>query len=397
LAAVKRILAWCLFDFANSAYSAVIVVTVFSVYYVTHIVGNEHGLGDLWWGRAISMSLLLVVLTGPVLGALADRAGLRKRFFIAFTALCIGCIALFTTLAPGMVLQGFALIALANFAFESSQIYYNAYLPDIAPPERLGTVSGLGFAIGYLGSIVGLVVALPLVNAHQFNLLWVLVAAFFAVFSIPAFLAMPADRAKPEKQVSLSRLFRDVLGDPQLRRFLLAYFLYFDGVETTIVFSGIYAVTTLKFTTPEVIKLFLAVQCSALAGALALARPTDRWGAKRVIMLTLLLWIGVSVSAYFAQTKATFVAVAVTAGLGLGSIQAASRALMASLIPRGKESELFGFYALCGKSSSILGPLVFGAVSYLAGNQRAAVAAVGVFFVVGLILLQRVKSALRPT
>jgi UMF1 family MFS transporter len=397
LPAVKRILAWCLFDFANSAYSAVIVVSVFSVYYVTHIVGNERGVGDLWWGRAISMSLLLVVLTGPVLGALADRAGMRKRFFIAFTGLCIGCIALFTTLKPGMVLQGFALIALANFAFESSQIYYNAYLPEIAPPERLGTVSGLGFAIGYLGSIVGLIVALPLVNARQFNLLWILVAAFFAVFSIPAFLAMPADRPQPEKHVSLPHLFRDVLGNAQLRRFLLAYFLYFDGVETTIVFSGIYAVTTLKFTTPEVIKLFLAVQFSALAGALALARPTDRWGAKRVITLTLLLWIGVSVGAYLAQSKAAFVAVAVTAGLGLGSIQAASRALMASLIPPGKESELFGFYALCGKSSSILGPLVFGAVSYLAGNQRAAVAAVGVFFVVGLILLQRVRPAWHPS
>jgi len=390
---VKRILAWCLFDFANSAYSAVIVVTVFSVYYVSYIVGNEHGLGDLWWGRAISMSLLLVVLTGPFFGALADRAGMRKRFFIAFTGLCIGCIALFATLEQGMIVRGFALIAVANFAFESSQIYYNAYLPDIAPPERLGTVSGLGFAIGYLGSIVGLVVALPLVNAKQFNLIWILVAAFFAVFSIPAFLAMPTDRANPDRRVNFAHIFRDVLGNERLRRFLLAYFVYFDGVETTIVFSGIFAATTLKFTTPEVIKLFLAVQFSALAGALLLARPTDRWGAKRVISLTLLLWVGVSIGAYLAQTKPTFTAVAVTAGLGLGSIQAASRALMASLIPRGKESELFGFYALCGKSSSILGPLVFGAVSYLAGNQRAAVAAVGVFFIVGLLLLQRVRSA----
>lgn len=394
---MKRILAWCLFDFANSAYSAVIVVTVFSVYYVSYIVGNERGLGDLWWGRAISASLLLVVLTGPLLGALADRFGLRKRFFIAFTMLCIGCIALFTTLLPGMVLRGFALIALANFAFESSQIYYNSYLPDIAPAGRLGTVSGLGFAIGYLGSIIGLVVALPLVNARQFNLLWILVAAFFAVFSVPAFLALPPDRPQPEKRVNVAHIFRDVLGNQQLRRFLLAYFIYFDGVETTIVFSGIFAATTLKFTTPEVIKLFLAVQCSALAGALLLARPTDRWGAKRVITVTLVLWVGVSLGAYFALTKPTFVAVAVTAGLGLGSIQAASRALMTSLIPPGKESEFFGFYALCGKSSSILGPLVFGAVSYLAGNQRAAVAAVGVFFVVGLILLQRVRSASPPS
>ena len=394
----RRIIAWCLFDFANSAYSAVIVATVFSIYYVSQIVGNERGLGDLWWGRAISLSLLGVVLTGPLLGALADRAGFRKRFFIAFTVLCIACIALFTTLGPGMILRGFALVALANFGFESAQIYYNAYLPDVAPPGRLGTVSGLGFGIGYLGSIVGLLVALPLVKASQFNLLWLLVAGFFAVFSIPAFVALPADRPRPETTLNIGRILRDVLANHNLRRFLLAYFVYFDGVETTIVFSGIFAVTTLKFTTPEVIKLFLAVQFSALLGALLLARPTDRWGPKRVITVTLLLWVCVSVGAYFAQTKQFFFAVAVTAGLGLGSIQAASRALMASLIPLGKESELFGFYALCGKSSSVLGPLVFGAVSYLlGGDQRIAVASVGLFFVVGLALLQRVKPVSPPT
>ena len=393
----RRILAWCLYDFANSAYSAVIVATVFGVYYVSHIVGNEHGLGDLWWGRAISGSLLLVVLTGPLLGALADRSGLRKRFFVAFTLLCIVCIALFTTLRPGMILQGFVLIALANFGFESSQIYYNAYLSDIAPPHELGFVSGLGFAIGYLGSIVGLVVALPLVNARQFGLLWLIVAGFFAVFSIPAFVSLPRTAPRPEKRLELVRIFRDVLGNPELRRFLLAFFVYFDGVETTIVFSGIFAATTLRFTTPEVIKLFLAVQFSALAGALLLARPTDRWGPKRVITLTLVLWIGVATSAYFAQTKPTFVVVAVLAGLGLGSIQAASRALMASLIPPGKESELFGFYALCGKSSSVLGPLVFGGISYLAGSQRLAVVALGLFFLAGLILLQRVRPALQSS
>jgi MFS transporter, UMF1 family len=388
----RRILAWCLFDFANSAYSAVIVATVFGIYYASHIVGNERGLGDLWWGRAISASLVGVVLTGPVLGALADRKGLRKRFFVAFTLLCIACITLFTTLAPGMVVWGFALAAVANFAFESAQIYYNAYLPDVAPPGRLGTVSGLGFGIGYLGSIVGLLVALPLAGAKQFDALWLVVAGFFLIFSIPAFVALPADRPRPEASTPVWRLARDVLASPPLRRFLLAYFVYFDGVETTIVFSGIFAATTLGFTTPEVIKLFLAVQGSALVGALLLARPTDRWGPQRVITLTLMLWTGVSVGAYFAQTKPAFVAVAVIAGLGLGSIQAASRALMAALIPPERAAEMFGFYAFCGKSSSVLGPLVFGGVSYLlGGDQRAAVAAVGAFFVAGLLLLQRVR------
>ena len=388
----RRIFAWCLFDFANSAYSAVIVATVFGIYYASTIVGNAEGRGDLWWGRAISLSMIGVVLTGPVLGAIADRAGLRKRFFIAFTVLCIACVALFTTLAPGMILWGFALAALANFAFESAQIYYNAYLPDIAPPARRGSVSGLGFGVGYLGSIIALLIAVPLAAAHRLDLIWLSIAGFFAVFSIPAFVALPANRPRVTP-FQFRQIARDVLAHEELRRFLLAFFVYFDGVETTIYFSGIFAAHTLGFTTPEVIKLFLAVQASALAGALLLARPTDRWGPKRVITLTLLLWIGVSLGAYFAPTKTAFFAVAVIAGLGLGPIQAASRALMASLIPPGKEAELFGVYAMVGKSSAILGPLVFGTVSHaLHGNQRAAVLAVGVFFAIGLALLQRVRA-----
>lgn len=395
----RRVLAWCLFDFANSSYSAVITTTVFSVYFVRMIVGNETGLGDLWWGRAISLSMIAVALTGPVLGAVADRAGVRKRLLTLFTTLCIACVALFTTLRPGMILWGFALAALANFGFESAQIHYNAYLPDIAPAERRGFVSGIGFGIGYLGSVAGLLIAIPLVHAQRFDLVWLSVAAFFAVFSLPAFRGLPADRpgqvpvaaAVRDAAVGFGKLARDVLGLPELRRFLLAFFIYFDGVETTIYFSGIFASQTLGFTTPQVILLFLAVQLSALVGALALARPTDRWGAKRVISLSLLLWIGVAIAAYFVGTKSTFVAVAVTAGLGLGVIQAASRALMASLIPAGKEAEMFGFYAFCGKSSAVLGPLVFGGVSHaLGGNQRAAVLAIGAFFVVGLLLLQRV-------
>jgi UMF1 family MFS transporter len=138
--------------------------------------------------------MLGVALTAPALGAMADRRGIRKRFFVAFTAMCIGCLALFPTIQPGMVLWGFALATLANFGFESTQVYYNAYLIDVAPPERRGFVSGLGFAVGYLGSIIGLLAALPLVAAKRFDLVWLMVAAFFAVFAVPAFRGLPADR-----------------------------------------------------------------------------------------------------------------------------------------------------------------------------------------------------------
>ncbi|HMA42557.1 MAG TPA: MFS transporter [Gemmatimonadales bacterium] len=397
-----RVLAWCFYDFANSAYSAVIIATVFSVYFARQIVGNETGRGDQVWGWAISTSMVIVALTSPVLGAVADRAGVRKRMLAAFTALCIVCVALFGTIRPGMVWWGFTLAVLANVGFEGSLVYYNAYLPDIAPPGQRGYVSGLGYGIGYAGSALGLLIALPLVRSGRYAATWLSVALFFVVFSIPLFRAMPPDvasgvparRAAVDGITDFRRILRDALGVRDLRRFLAAFFFYIDGVETTIFFASIYAATTLHFTPGELILMFLAVQVAALVGAVLLARPIDRWGPKRVIDLSLLVWVAVVIATALTHGKAAFLAIAVIAGTQLGTVQAASRALMASLIPRGKEAEMFGFYAVVGKSSAILGPIVFGTVSHaLGGNQRAAVLAVGTFFVLGLVLLQRVSRA----
>ena len=399
----RRVLAWCLYDFANSAYSAVIIATVFSVYFARVIVGNTTGRGDQVWGWAVSTSMVIVALTSPVLGAVADRAGVRKRLLLAFTTLCILCVALFGTIQPGMVWWGFALAVLANVGFEGSLVYYNAYLPDIAPPDQRGYVSGLGYGIGYAGSALGLVIALPLVNAKLWSVTWLSVALFFVVFSIPLFRIMPADapgdvplwRAAQDGIANFRRILGDALGVPDLRRFLTALFFYIDGVETTIFFASIYAATTLGFTPGELVLMFLAVQLSALVGAVLFARPIDRWGPKRVIDMSLVVWVAVAVATALTHGKAAFLAIAIIAGTQLGTVQAASRALMASLIPKGKEAEMFGFYAVVGKSSAVLGPIVFGTVSHaLGGNQRAAVLAVGGFFVLGLLLLQRV--ARRP-
>ena len=396
----RRVLAWCLYDFANSAYAAVIIATVFSVYFAQQIVGNEAGRGDQVWGWVVSTSMIIVALSSPVLGSVADKAGVRKRMLFAFTYLCITCVALFSTIQPGMVLWAFVLAVLANVGFEGGMVYYNAYLPEIAPPERRGEVSGLGYGIGYAGSAIGLLVALPLVKAGQFSLTWVAVAMFFVIFSVPLFRTMPADkgsgvsisRAAVEGVTHFRRILGDVLKVSELRHFLMAFFIYIDGVETTIYFASIFAAKTLGFTQGELILMFLMVQLSALAGAFLLAKPTDAWGPQRVISLSLLVWVGVSVAAYLAHSKAVFFGVALLAGTQLGTVQAASRALMASLIPKGKEAEMFGFYAVVGKSSAVLGPTIFGTVSRLTGgNQRAAVLAVGALFVAGVLLLQRVR------
>lgn len=397
----KHVTVWAMYDFANSVYPAVITATVFSVYFTSDIVGNTSGLGDLWWGRVLALSMFFVALSSPLLGAIADNAGLRKRMLILYTAICIICVSLFTTLEPGMILLAFGLAVLANIGYEGALVYYNAYLPDIAPPERQGLVSGIGFGVGYAGSAAGLLIAIPLVSRGLFDLTWLSVAMFFALFSLPCFLGLPKDKvgtlpvweAATDGVVGFKKLVGDVWGHRQLRRFLLAFFLYIDGVNTTIYFAGIFAETTLGFERQELLYLFLVVQIFALAGSFALAKPTDIWGPKRVITITLVLWTTISGAVYFVHTKQVFFLVGVLAGAGLGGVQAASRALMASLIPKGKEAEMFGFYAFCGKSSSVIGPIVFGEISYaLAGNQRVAVLSVATFFLLGLLLIQRVRD-----
>ena len=191
------------------------------------------------------------------------------------------------------------------------------------------------------------------------------------------------------------RILREVLAERELRRFLFSFFFYIDGVLTVIWFAAIFASETLQFAQSEVIVLFLVVQISALLGSFSMARPTDVLGPKKVIMAMLVLWSSVAVSAYFVTSKTVFFVVAAVAGVGLGSIQAASRSFMSALIPEGKEAEMFGFYAFCGKSSSILGPLVFGTISRVTGgNQRLAVVAIAGFFIVGGLLLRRVADPL---
>jgi UMF1 family MFS transporter len=397
----KQVGAWALYDFANSVYPAVIQTAVFSLWYPGVIVGNEAGEGTWWWGRAVSISVLIVALSAPLLGAIADRSGVRKRFMLFFTLQCVVGVALFTQLEPGMALRGLIFYVIANVGFEAALVFYNAYLPDLVPRERQGRVSGLGFGVGYLGSALGLVMAIPFARAGEFDGLWLAVGGFFLLFSLPAFFLLPPDRGTG---VPLGRAARwglshfrtivgEVLAETQLRRFLLAFFFYIDFILTVIVMAGPFAEAELGFTPAETPILFLVVQFSALAGAFALAGPTDRYGPKKVLTGVLAMWAVVAVGAYVVESKAAFFALAVVAGFGLGSAQAASRAFMSSLIPDGKEAEMFGFYAFCGKSSSILGPVLFGWIAVATGgDQRLSIVALTALLVVGLVLLQRVED-----
>ncbi len=397
---LKQILSWCFFDFANSSYSAVISAVVFPVYYVSAIVGDETGLGDLWWGRAISASMAFVAVTSPFLGGIADYSGRRKKLLLFYTLLCVLSVTSFSLLKKGMIIEGFFLVVLANIGMEGGLVFYNSFLPEIAEKEYQGRVSAWGYAVGYAGSILSLLIAIPLVKSGHYNETWFMVAVFFAVFSLPALFFLPPARKTGQTLLRSAgqggkyswKTLKEMWKHRELRKFLLSFLIYEDGVNTVIVFSSIFAATTLGFDAKELIGLYLIVQITALAGAFIMAKPIDLWGPKKIVMLSLLMWSFVAVSAYFISLKSHFFILASFAGLGLGTVQAASRAFFAQFIPLEHESEYFGAYSLVGKSSAIAGPIVFGYISSAVGSQRPAILAVSVFFIIGLVLVQYVKG-----
>ncbi|MCX5808761.1 MAG: MFS transporter [Proteobacteria bacterium] len=416
----KKIFSWCLFDFANSSYSAVIAATIFPVYYANFIVGNESGAGDVWWGRAIATSMAIVAISSPFLGGIADYAKARKKMLLFFTLLCVAAVSSFSFLQKGMVMEGFALIVLANIGMESGIIFYNSFLPVISEPTHHGRVSAWGFGIGYAGSICSLIFALLLIKAGMIGAAWLMVAIFFVIFSVPAFLFLPRDRNMKSPHPPFAPVlakrgrggmrmsgfmssaiqgFRETVqhikkmwSQKDQRRFLLAYLIYEDGVNTVIIFSSIFAATTLGFKPEELIYMYLIVQITALIGVFGMARSIDYRGPKRVVSLSLALWIVITVATYFINGKIQFMIIASVAGLGLGTIQAATRAFYTQFIPPGKESEYFGVYNLVGKSSAIMGPILFGTLSSTFGSQRPAVLSVSLFFIIGYLILRNVQG-----
>lgn len=392
----KEIISWCLFDFANSSYSAVIAAVVFPVYYTQHIAIAD---GDLWWGRAISLSMAVIAITSPFLGGVADIGGIRKRLLFIYTIASVTAIAMFSMLERGMALEGFILILIANIGMEGGLVFYNSFLPEITEKDSQGRVSAWGYGVGYIGSILSLLLVLPIVRAGRFDEAWIVVSLMFFVFSIPAFIFLPKDRKMGGILYSAKmgagqmwRNFKKIWAEREQRKFLLSYFIYEDGVNTVIVFSSIFAASTLGFGYRELIGLYIIVQITALVGAFLMARPIDYWGPKKVVLSSLTLWVLVTILAYFSTSKTQFWAIALIAGLGLGTVQAATRAFFAQFIPHGLEAEYFGVYSLVGKSSAIMGPYLFGLISSLAKSQRPAIAFVSVFFLVSLYILRGVKG-----
>ena len=405
-----KVFSWLLFDFANTSFSVIMVTFVFPLYFKNVICSGEPS-GDALWGFSISLSMLIVALISPVLGAAADYSGKRKRFLFVFTLISVIATALLSLSGPGMAVAAVALFILANIGFEGGLVFYDAYLKEIATDKSVGRVSGYGFAMGYLGAFAILLLTKPLLNkgivlsnAPNVQLSFLAAAVFFGLFAVPIFLVLRDQQKEARPAISFAALgssirevkhtVRHIMSYPDLVRFLLAYFFYNDAILTVIAFSSIYAQNTLGFTTGELIVFFMLVQTTAIAGSIIFGFVTDKIGPKRTIVITLLIWFVVVLAAIFADRKELFFYTGMLAGLSMGSSQAASRSMMARLTPREHVTEFFGFYdGTFGKASAIAGPLMFGLVSAYAGSQKAALASLLMFFTIGLLLMTRVRSA----
>jgi len=403
----SQVFVWSLFDLANTSFSVLIVAVGYSLYFREIVVGGT-GRGDFYWGLAVSISMLITALIAPVLGAASDLAHLRKRFLFYFTSASIFCTSLLYLVNPGMILTGMILFILANVGFEGGIVFYNAFLPQVAEREHYGRISGFGFAMGYVGSLLSLLMAIPLFegsfaeeNLSNVRLSFLLAAGMFALFAAPLFIFLKTPPIETTLSGSPIRKgyarVRETLSHLRsynnITRFLLAFFLYNDGILTVISFASIFAAESLKFSLQEILLLFALVQASAIVGSLVLGFLTDRIGAKRTIGITLVVWIAIIIAAIVVESKEAFYAVGVLAGIAMGGSQSASRSLMALLTPPDREAEFFGFYdGFCGKASAVIGTFLFGTLSWLTGNQRVAIGVVGLFFVAGLLLLQKVDS-----
>jgi MFS transporter, UMF1 family len=400
-----RIFAWTLFDFANTAFSVIIVTVIFPRYFINHVSGGHSWL----WGLAVSLSMILAAMLSPPLGAAADFSHRKKTFLLFFTAVSILCTALLYFVGEEMVITGIALFVLANVGFEGGLVFYDAFLPRLTSKASYGRVSGYGFAMGYVGALAVLLIVnmiLPESSSpdylHAIRMSFMIAAGFFLVFSLPLFLAVPEPSSgKPQRYTfregfrNAGKTFKSLFITkeyPNIARFLIAFFMYNDGILTVIAFAAIFAEKILHMSDHDIIVFFTIVQTSAIIGSFLFGIITDKIGPKRTITITLTIWIAISLGSFFVASVGAFYVVAMGAGIAIGSSQSASRSLMALLTPPEREAEFFGFYdGLCGKASAVVGPVIFGLIADFT-NERVASLSISLFFIAGLIIIQKVRE-----
>lgn len=406
-----EIWAWAMYDFANSGYTTVVLTAIFNAYFVAVVAGNAPW-ATFAWTAALSLSYAVVIVTAPVIGAYADLRANKKRLLLFTTVGCVLGTAALAFAGPGDVAIAVAGVVISNFFFCTGCDLIAAFLPELARGRDMGKVSGWGWSLGYIGGLTTLGACLAYVSwaqsaghtAAQFVPVTMLItAALFALASLPTF-AILRERASPQPLAQgaflLAAAFSRLAGTlrhaalyQDLRRFLWCIVFYQAGVQTVITLAAIYAEQAMGFNTRDTLVLVLVVNVTAAAGAFFLGNVQDRIGHVPTIAFTLAGWIATVLIVWVADTRPLFWIAANLAGLCLGASQSAGRALVGYLSPKSRRAEFFGLWGLATNLSSILGPITYGAVSWVSqGNHRLAMLITGAFFVAGLLILHGVDA-----
>ncbi|QFT83678.1 Vacuole effluxer Atg22 like protein [Halomonas sp. THAF12] len=415
----KEILGWAMFDFANQAYTLLIITVVFGELFTTVIVGDRgdgYRLANFLWSLALAISYLLVVITGPLCGAVMDYRAEKKRFLFASYVVTIVATALLYFVAPGHVWLGLILIVVSNYAYSMGESFIAAFLPGLGPPESLGRISGFGWALGYVGGLFAAgftLVVLGEASAENFERIrWVgpFAAGFFLVTAIPTFLWVK-ERGTPQnsglsyrtiawRRVSTTlhelRRFRD------LAIFLVSLLFSMAGVYIIIAFAFIYGAQVIGWDESVRNLMFIIVQITAAAGAIGFGAIQDRIGTRGTYLITLVLWVAAILAIWATpaltawlnaalgldwQAQHLFLLVGCLAGLSLGSSQSASRALVGLFSPSRKAAEFFGFWGLANKLAGVVGIVALGLLQSVVGLQASILLCAGLFIVAILICL----------
>ncbi|NOX62255.1 MAG: MFS transporter [Chloroflexi bacterium] len=413
--------AWYLYDFGNSAYAAVVLLAVYSRYFQNGVVGGAEG--TKLWGTAVFIAMLVVAVSAPFLGAIADYSGAKKRFLIFFTTQACIFTGLLFFVIQGRVLAGMAFFILAEIGYRAAQVFYNGFLPEIAHPDDMGRVAGIGWAVGSAGGVLCLLIVLAMILASgssnfMIRLSFIVTAVFFAVSALPLFFWLPERaerRALPpgENYASiaikqLKETIRAARGFVEFLKFMLAFLVYNDGVIMALDFAAIIGGVLFGLTEQQLIILMILVQITNVVGAYVFGVMVDRFGGKRTLDISLVLMIIDVILIYFAQTVTHYFIIAIFAGFAMAGIQSVSRTMVGMFSPPGRSAEFYGFFALTGRTSSFIGPAVFGWLTAAATvffmnrgqtidlaeqmGHRIAALSIAAFLFAGLILLQFVNE-----
>ncbi|MFH2092453.1 MAG: MFS transporter [Pseudomonadota bacterium] len=410
----KTIFGWVMFDFANSAYTTLVVTFIYATYFVKAIAPDEI-IGTALWSRGVTITAISVAVLSPFLGAIADQTNLRKKFILISTITTIlGCGTLYLV-QPGQIGLALTCFVISNIAFELTNVFYNAFLPDIAPPKKIGSISGIGWGVGYIGGLLAMVIAM--IGFISPEIPWfglskeagehiratnLLVALWFALFSIPFFLFVkqPAARQPTSIKTTVKNSLADIITTfkelrkyREIARLLIARLIYNDGLVTIFAFGGIYAAGTFGFTFNEIMTFGIVINVCAGIGAFAMGFLDDKIGGKKTVQISNIALALSSLTAVLAPDKTWFWVAGVCIGLFAGPNQSASRSLLGRFVPKEKENQFFGFFAFSGKLTAFLGPLFLGILTSFFNSQRAGVSVVIVFFIIGALILQGVNEA----